>query len=121
VNTLTSELSELIEKVQPKIFVIVSLPPGGLTHTRYLCKRLRQTHPDLKLLVARLSDAEHEPGEAIPLLTRAGANEVTVSLEATKTFLQGWRAVLATDSAEEAEAKVEKKIDRAKGVGMVRA
>ncbi len=32
---------------------IAATPPGGLAHTRYLCKRLRSRFPDLKILVGR--------------------------------------------------------------------
>ena len=32
---------------------LAATPPGGLAHTRYLCKRLRARFPDLKILVCR--------------------------------------------------------------------
>jgi predicted PurR-regulated permease PerM len=92
-NTLTSELLDLVEKINPAIVVIVALPPGGLTHTRYLCKRLRQRAAEVKVVVGRWA-APEEDAPGWPQLKTAGADEVTASLEATKTFLLGWRTVL---------------------------
>jgi hypothetical protein len=52
-STLTAELLELVEERRPGVVCIASTPPGGLAHTRYLCKRLRSRFPDLKILVGR--------------------------------------------------------------------
>jgi len=109
-NVLTSELLDLVEKRAPAIVVIAALPPGGLTHTRYLCKRLRQRSADMKVVVGRWAAPEDDaPGWA--QLKGAGADEVTASLEATKTFLLGWRTVLAagpTPAKAEAERRAPK-------------
>jgi hypothetical protein len=97
-NALTSELLDLVEKISPAIVVIAALPPGGLTHTRYLCKRLRQRAAIIKVVVGRWAAPEDDaPGWA--QLKAAGADEITSSLEATKTFLLGWRAVLVAGTA----------------------
>ena len=94
-NVLTSELVEVVEKTNPALLVIGALPPGGLTHTRYLCKRLRQRFPDLKMVVGRWAAPEDDaPGWA--QLKGSGADEVTTSLDKTKVYLLGWQAVLAT-------------------------
>ena len=94
-NTLTSELLDLVEKTRPAVVVVAALPPGGLTHTRYLCKRLRQRAADLKVVVGRWAAPEDDPPGWVQL-KGAGADEVTTSLEATRAFLHGWRAVLAS-------------------------
>jgi predicted PurR-regulated permease PerM/methylmalonyl-CoA mutase cobalamin-binding subunit len=96
VETLTSELLDRIAADEPAAVVIVSLPPGGLTHTRYLCKRIRQRFPDVKVVVCRWTPPgdDGEPAGA-DALRAAGADEVTTSLESTQTFLHGWRAVFA--------------------------
>jgi predicted PurR-regulated permease PerM len=94
-NALTSELVERIEKSRPAVAVIAALPPGGLAHTRYLCKRLRQRFPELKLVVGRWAAPEDDaPGWG--LLRDNRVDEVTTSLEKTKSYLHGWQAVLAT-------------------------
>jgi predicted PurR-regulated permease PerM len=65
-ETLTAELLDLVEQRRPALVCIAALPPGGLAHTRYLCKRLRTRFPDLRILVGRwrLGDAV---GKADPL------------------------------------------------------
>jgi hypothetical protein len=65
-ETLTAELLDLVEQLRPALVCIAAIPPGGLAHTRYLCKRLRTRFPDLWILVGRwgLGDAA---GKADPL------------------------------------------------------
>ena len=102
-NVLTSEQLDLIEQRTPAIVVIAALPPGGLTHTRYLVKRLRQKAPDLKVVVGRWA-ASDEEAQAWSQLKDAGADEVMNSLDATRTFLLGWRSVLAAGPTARSEA-----------------
>ena len=52
-ETLTAELLEKVAEEQPALVCLVATPPGGLAHTRYLCKRLRARFPDFKILVCR--------------------------------------------------------------------
>ena len=116
--TLTSELLDRVAEEEPAVLVIASLPPGGLTHTRYLCKRLRQRFPDVKVAVCRWSWADD--GEADPAadqLKKAGADEVTHSLEATRTFLNGWHSVFTSEPA----AKGPKKKGGGRAIGTTRA
>ncbi len=56
--TLTAELLEQVAERRPAAICIAATPPGGLSHTRYLCKRLRTRFPDLKLLVGRWGIAD---------------------------------------------------------------
>jgi hypothetical protein len=49
VETLAAELLTMVEAKMPAIVCIGSLPPGGLAHTRYLCKRLSTGFPDLRV------------------------------------------------------------------------
>ncbi|MBC7854823.1 MAG: hypothetical protein IAF94_15430, partial [Pirellulaceae bacterium] len=81
-NRLTSEIVSHVEDEQPAIVCIASLPPGGLAHTRLLCKRLRQSLPKLKILVGRWGlDAEMSANREE--LLEAGADQVGTSLEET--------------------------------------
>jgi predicted PurR-regulated permease PerM len=50
---LASEVSSAAERVRPHLICITSVPPGGLAHARYLCKRLRARLPDVPILVVR--------------------------------------------------------------------
>jgi predicted PurR-regulated permease PerM len=52
-ETLASELVEQVGDFRPAAVVIVTLPPGGLSHARYLVARLRKRFPDVPLLVGR--------------------------------------------------------------------
>jgi methylmalonyl-CoA mutase cobalamin-binding subunit len=60
-DTLASELIEQVAEFQPAVVVIASMPPGGLSHVRYLLTRLRQRFPDVKLLVGRWGGEEGVP------------------------------------------------------------
>ena len=51
--TLTGELLDRVAERRPGAICIATTPPGGLAHTRYLCKRLRARFPDLKIVVGR--------------------------------------------------------------------
>lgn len=114
-GVLTSELVELVESMRPAILVVAALPPGGLSHTRYLCKRLRQRFPDLKLVVGRWAAPDDDaPGWA--QLKEAGADEVSRTLEGTKAVLTAWRTVLAA-----ARVPVRVTAERAERIGTVSA
>jgi predicted PurR-regulated permease PerM len=96
-TSLASEMAELVESHGPAIVIVATLPPGGLTHVRYLCRRLRQRDAKLKIVVGRWSNLEEEaPGWT--QLRGTVADEVTTSVEATKAYLLGWRTVLVADT-----------------------
>ena len=55
-NCVTSSPCPWRDRIQPwreTVIVIGSLPPGGLAHTRYLCKRIARQFPDARLVVGR--------------------------------------------------------------------
>ena len=41
VETMTADLVAQVAEQAPALVCIGALPPGGLAHTRYLCKKLR--------------------------------------------------------------------------------
>jgi predicted PurR-regulated permease PerM len=88
-DTLASELLEQVAIVNPALVCVASLPPGGLAHTRYLCKRLRTTFPDVKILVGRwgLNDDVESNRER---LLDAGADQMATSLSETVQQLETW-------------------------------
>ena len=47
------EVLDLVAEQAPGVVVVGALGPGGLTHVRYLVKRLRGRFPDLRLVVGR--------------------------------------------------------------------
>jgi predicted PurR-regulated permease PerM len=82
--TLSSELLALVARERPALACIGALPPEGLAHARYLCKRLRAGFPDVKIVVGRwgqgLGGAEREE------LLAAGADGVGGTLLETRTL-----------------------------------
>lgn len=97
---LTAELVAHVTEGKSAIICIGALPPGGLTHTRYLCKRLRARHPDLKIIVGRWGlkdnvDANREQ------LQEAGANLMATTLLETCKQLNDWLPALAYKQAKD--------------------
>jgi predicted PurR-regulated permease PerM len=78
---LVSEVLEEVDRRQPAAICIVSLAHGGLSHTRHLCKRLRQRFAKLKIVVGRWGAAQTP--ELRDQLANAGADYVAVTLEQT--------------------------------------
>lgn len=50
---LTSEVIALIGQKSPALIFIATVSPGGLSQTRYFCKRVRARFPNLKIAVGR--------------------------------------------------------------------
>ncbi len=92
-ETLTSELLARIAEFRPAVLCVSSLPPGGLAHTRYLCKRVNARFPELKLLVGRWGQVD-ELDEAKTDLTAVGADSVHTSVDEAATQLTSWLSVL---------------------------
>lgn len=97
-ESLSSELIERAEETKPSLICIASLPPGGLSHTRYLCKRLKARHPDVKIIVGRWGMTENVEHNR-DLLKEAGADWVSATLIETREQLCGWRPVIAAQTA----------------------
>ncbi|MBO0698907.1 MAG: AI-2E family transporter [Zavarzinella sp.] len=119
-ESLTSELLDRIATDGPAAVVILSLPPGGLTHTRYLCKRVRHRFPEIKIAVCRWTPPEDETGGSADAIRAAGADEVTSSLESTRTFLHAWRAVFAAEVVTPRSGSPRKE-DAGEAIGTTRA
>jgi hypothetical protein len=85
-DVLASEVVAMVETSSPAVICLSSLPPGGLAHARYFCKRLRARYPDVKILVGRWG----EDGAAAPwdVLRSAGADHVAGTLLETRDQLE---------------------------------
>jgi predicted PurR-regulated permease PerM len=97
VENLNAEVVQLIADKESRLICIGSIPPGGLAHTRYLCKRLRNRFPAIKVLVCRWG-LKGNVDDQRDQLQEAGADAMTTSLEETRTQLDAWHAVLAQES-----------------------
>lgn len=86
-DMLISERIAQIEERRPAVVCVSSLPPGGWTQTRALCKALRRHCPDTKIVVGRwsaryLSDrySAKRAEKVLRLLRENGANAAAGSL-----------------------------------------
>jgi predicted PurR-regulated permease PerM len=92
-EVLTGELLELIAEKTPEAVCIGSVVPGGLTHARHLCRKLRHRFPEMKIIVGRwglrgnrnLSESE---------LRSAGANQFATTLQEMQLQLSSLLPVL---------------------------
>lgn len=100
-ETLTSELVTHVTEEKYALICIGALPPGGLTHTRYLCKRLRARRPDIKIIVGRwgLIDNVDENREE---LQEAGVNLMATTLLETRNQINELRSVLVYEETKTA-------------------
>ncbi len=87
VETLVSEVVARIAEEPPVAICIASLPPGGMSHARYLCKRLREAAPDVQIIVGRWGPSGVSKLDRERLLA-AGANSVTTTLLETRKLIE---------------------------------
>ena len=96
-ETLTSELAASIANDPPAIVCIASLPPGGLAHARYLCKRLREVSPEIQIIVGRWGQRRNTKIDR-ERLELAGASFVTTTLLETRQLLESRWLLLTPES-----------------------
>jgi predicted PurR-regulated permease PerM len=92
---LTAEVLSVVDREHLGLICISALPPGPLAPTRYLCKRLRASFPECKILVGRWGLSE-EWDKPQALLREAGADEVGMSLAETRNQLMQWSQLVST-------------------------
>ena len=94
VETLTADLVAQVAEQAPALVCIGALPPGGLAHTRYLCKKLRARFPEVKIVVGRwglTGDVEANREQ----LQDAGADLTATTLLETRSQLTSLLPILA--------------------------
>lgn len=94
---LTSETVGRAAEFDPHVICIGSLPPNGLAHVRYLCKRLRAKNPKVKILVGAWG--EEKSDDLTARLIDAGASAVETTLTGARAVLADWRTVFAEADA----------------------
>jgi hypothetical protein len=50
-SSLVGEVSAMVEQRQVHVVCVSAMPPGSVARARYLCKRLREKHADLRIVV----------------------------------------------------------------------
>ena len=79
-SALASDMVSMVKEQSIRVIVLVAVPPGGLAHVRYLCKRLRTADPLLPILVVRPGlYADDQPRQRREL-QEAGATWVATSM-----------------------------------------
>ena len=97
---LVSDLLTRIHTVQPSVVAIVSIAPGGTSHTRYICKRIKSQFPSIKIIVGRWAGPADDGAFAATRLRNAGADDAASTLDETRNQLLAWRTVAADTAAE---------------------
>jgi predicted PurR-regulated permease PerM len=77
--TLASELIDMLSEASAQAVCISALGPGGVGQTRYLCKRIRQRSPEIRILVGRWGYQGDAAKMAAGLQAR-GASQVLMTL-----------------------------------------
>lgn len=98
VETMTADLVAQVAEQAPALVCIGALPPGGLAHTRYLCKKLRARFPKVKIVVGRwglTSNVEANREQ----LQDAGADLTATTILETRNQLTSLLSILAIGQA----------------------
>jgi hypothetical protein len=72
------ECVQEVEKRKPRVVCVAAVPPFGYVHARYLCRRLRERFPELKVVAAILT--EGDANEVKKRQPPVPADEIGVSL-----------------------------------------
>jgi predicted PurR-regulated permease PerM len=89
-----AEIVNLAEEEKAEGICILSLPPGGLNHSKYLCKRLRAKLPALKIFLGHMDSDDASPES----WSKIGADVVSFSLVDLVKQLEAWKPVLDSSS-----------------------
>jgi len=101
-DTLVSELLEDVEANPTAIICIGSLVPGGMAHTRYVCRKLLARYPDIRIVVGRWGLKERVE-ETVAQLRDVGATSVGTTLAETSNQIDTWLPILQAQTREEQE------------------
>lgn len=96
VESMTADLVAQVAEQAPALVCIGALPPGGLAHTRYLCKKLRARLPNVKIVVGRwgLTGNVEENREQ---LQDAGADLIATTVLETRCQLNSLLPILTQE------------------------
>jgi hypothetical protein len=99
-SALASERLEGAGGEKIEVVCISTVPPDGHLHTRYLCKRLREQFPEMRIVAAILAHREGEGVRKRELST--AVNEVAVTLSEAVNQIRALVSVPATPASQTA-------------------
>jgi hypothetical protein len=91
---LISELLDYIDERKPAAISVVSIPPDGLSHICYMCKRIRKRFPEIRILVCPWGLPDDDK-EGLGRILQSGADNVSNSLQGMSRELNSWYSPLA--------------------------
>ncbi len=97
-DKLAAEVTDHLAQEAPAVVIVGSLPPGGLSQARYLCKRIRQQAPGVKILVGRWGDKENKE-RTEKRLHAAGADQVAWTLSDSRAQIVPLLQVVSANEA----------------------
>lgn len=96
-KTLLTEYLDEVEKNNTSIICVSCVPPSGLRHARYVCKRLRSRFPELKIIVGIWNSPEEIPAvkerllpvavESVVITLQQAAEQISALLTVTESSL----------------------------------
>lgn len=102
-DVLASDVLAAVAEFRPSAIVLGTLAGGEMTQVRYLCKRLRAAHPEVRLLVGRWG-REAITAELRNDINRIGVDEIVTSISAMAGLLKSQHSVFLATSAEPAKS-----------------
>ena len=84
---LPVEVEQQVEESRASVVVISVLPPGGVPQVAYMCRRLKERCPGVRIVVAYFGRARNFD-QLLVKLRKAGATYVTTSLTQTRDTLK---------------------------------
>ena len=103
-SMLTSEVAQLVEERRPALVCIGSVAPGGVSHTRHLCKRLRVRCPDLPMVVGRFG-LHDESADERQQLVEGGADHIATTMRELVRHVTELSLLAETSGSEGREAQ----------------
>ncbi len=85
---LTAEVIALVEQTAPAGICVGLIPPGGFAQTRYLCKRLRISFPQLPIVIGCWGDTTEEEEHLVLLRLDSLTYIGTTLLETRQQIMQ---------------------------------
>jgi methanogenic corrinoid protein MtbC1 len=107
---LASEMVELIEEFRPSVIALIALPPGGMSHCRYLVNRIRAKIENVRIILGRWGNEEAPPTESSSGWKRVDGVDRTLS-GTRKRLTDLYPILLAEIEKQSAERKLNREND----------